>query len=251
MGRFVEDLALLLSVIAGPDWQDPFAVPVASADRQAIEPSGLRIGFYLDDPVATPTAETRAAIRQAATALEAMGNDVSDATPPTCVSEATELFFACAGADGGAKMRADAAAAGGRHHPQFATLLAQGVGQPPPSAESFFATLRRVHAFRAEVRAFVGEYDAVACPVVAGPAPLHGMPPGDVPQEEYFRYEAFNYTHTYSVAGLPAAVVRAGRDPEGLPIGVQIVAGAYQDGVALAVAAALESALTTRPRGSD
>lgn len=246
IGRFVEDLALLLAVTAGPDWEDPFAVPVALADWHTVEPAELRIGVYLEDSVATPTAETRAAILRAADALGAMGNNVSEAGPPSCVAHATELFFACAGADGGAKMRADVAAAGGRHHPQFAALLAQGVGKPPPSAEAFFETLRRVHAFRTELRAFVGKYDAVLCPVVAGPAPLHGTPPGDVPLDEYFRYEAFNYTHTYSVAGLPAAVVPAGRDPHGLPIGVQIVAGAYQEPVALAVAAALERALSPR-----
>ena len=126
MGRFVEDLALLLLVTAGPDWQDPFCVPVAFADWRDIEVAGLRVGFYVDDPVATPTAETGAAVRLAAGALEAMGSNVTEVLAPPCVCEATELFFACAGADGGAKMRADVAAADGRHHPNFGRSWLRG-----------------------------------------------------------------------------------------------------------------------------
>ena len=54
-------------------------------------------------------------------------------------------------------------------------------------------------------------------------------------------YEAFNYTHVYSAAGLPVAVVRVGEE-RGLPVGVQIVAPAFRDDVALAAAGALEQA---------
>jgi amidase len=250
MGRYVEDIALLLSVVAGPDGQDPFAVPVPIIDWRAVEPRRLRAAYYSDDPLTTPTAETRAAVATAAAALEALGNDVVAVTPTRRAAEATELFFACAGADGGARMRADVAAAAGQHHPQFATLLAYGLDETPPTAASFFATLERVHAFRAEMRALMGKYDVILCPAAAGPAPLHGTPPQGVPQEEYFRYEAFNYTHTYSVAGLPSAVVPAGRDPQGLPIGVQIVAAPFRDADALAVAAALQRTIELPPPAS-
>ena len=163
--------------------------------------------------------------------------------PPDGASEATELFFAAAGADGGATMRADVAAASGRHHPQFATLLAWGDGKPPPTAASFFQTLGRIHAFRASVREYIGGFDAIVCPVAAGPAPRHGTPPAGIPPDEYFRYEGFNYTHVYSLAGLPAAVVPVLDDPEGMPIGVQLVAGPFRDHVALAVAGVLEAEL--------
>jgi Asp-tRNA(Asn)/Glu-tRNA(Gln) amidotransferase A subunit family amidase len=90
---------------------------------------------------------------------------------------------------------------------------------------------------RAVVRAFVASYDVVLAPVAVGPAPLHGCTPGsDVPLESY---DVFNLTHTYSVAGLPVAVVPIGEDG-GLPIGVQVVANPFHDRVALSVAAMLE-----------
>ena len=73
---------------------------------------------------------------------------------------------------------------------------------------------------RAAVRAFVASYDVVLAPVAVGAAPLHGCIPGtDEPLESY---DVFNLTHTYSVAGLPVAVVPIGAD-EGLPIGAQII----------------------------
>ncbi|HEY6394015.1 MAG TPA: amidase family protein, partial [Candidatus Binataceae bacterium] len=44
-------------------------------------------------------------------------------------------------------------------------------------------------------------------------------------------------------AGLPAAVVPAGKDRDGLPIGVQIVGRAFGEESVLAIAKAVESAL--------
>ena len=52
-------------------------------------------------------------------------------------------------------------------------------------------------------------------------------------------FDAFNYTHTYSLAGLPVAVVPAGEE-EGMPIGVQMVAGPYRERLALELARELE-----------
>ena len=46
----------------------------------------------------------------------------------------------------------------------------------------------------------------------------------------------------YGLTGWPAVVMRAGSTPEGLPVGVQIVARPWWEDVALAVAQRLESA---------
>jgi len=70
--------------------------------------------------------------------------------------------------------------------------------------------------------------------VVAGPAPAHGFTAG-VPVGE-----VVSYTTPYSLTGWPCAVVRCGSSPEGLPLGVQVVARPWQDHVALAAAAFLE-----------
>ena len=52
-----------------------------------------------------------------------------------------------------------------------------------------------------------------------------------------------SYTTPYSLAGWPCTVVRCGTAPEGLPIGVQVVARSWHDHVALALAGHLEAEL--------
>ena len=81
--------------------------------------------------------------------------------------------------------------------------------------------------------AFMQQYDAVLCPVSATTATRHDDPDGP----------DFTYTLAYNLTGWPGAVVRCGTSPEGLPIGVQIIARPWREDVALAVAHYLETNL--------
>ena len=45
-----------------------------------------------------------------------------------------------------------------------------------------------------------------------------------------------SYTSAYNLTGWPGVVVRGGTSPEGLPIGVQVIARPWREDVALAVA---------------
>lgn len=235
MARYVEDLDLLLRVIAGPDGVDAFVQGVPFGDPAAVDVRSLRVGFYVHDGVWSVSPGTVAAVEGAAAALASLGCAVEEAPPPD-VSEATELFFALMAADGGAQARRDLAPAAGKHVERTSRLL-EDLRPLAVDADGWFALVRRLFAFRARVRAFVGRYDVVLAPVTAGPAPLHGCTPGtDQPLETF---EPFNYTLTYSAAGLPVAVVRVAEE-RGLPLGVQVVAPAFRDDVALAAARALE-----------
>jgi Asp-tRNA(Asn)/Glu-tRNA(Gln) amidotransferase A subunit family amidase len=235
MARYVEDLTLLLPVIAGPDGVDPFVHGVPVRDPAAVDVSGLRVGVYTDDGLWRVSDGVAAGVEAAAAALRQLGCTVEEATPPD-LTGATALFFELMAADGGAKARDDLAPANGRHVEQLGRLL-EDLRPLAQDVPGFFALLTRLFAFRAQVRAFVGRYDVVLAPPAAGPAPLHGCTPGtDEPLESY---DPFNYTHVYSAAGLPVAVVRVGEERD-LPVGVQIVANAFRDDVALAAAGALE-----------
>lgn len=88
-------------------------------------------------------------------------------------------------------------------------------------------------AFRSTLLAFMKDYDAILCPACWSPA----MPHGGVRDIE------FSYTLPYSLTGWPAVVVRAGTSPEGLPIGVQVVARPWREDVALALAQRVETAM--------
>lgn len=238
MGRAVEDLALVLDVIRGPDDVDPLVAAVPLGDFRAVSLAGRRIGFYLADGVSEPTPGTSAAVERAARALADAGAHVEEAVPPS-LTEVPDIAFRMMAADGGARARADLAPAGGRHHPQVDWLL-ESLEPFALTAQDFFELMERWASLRSALRRFVSGYDAVLCPVAAGPAPRHGCRPSD--DEELTSYDEYAYSFAYAIAGLPAASVPCGAE-RGLPVGVQVVARAYRDDVTLAVSAMLESAL--------
>jgi Asp-tRNA(Asn)/Glu-tRNA(Gln) amidotransferase A subunit family amidase len=121
--------------------------------------------------------------------------------------------------------------------------LLEAVDSVRMSAADWFGVQRRVFGLRAAVRALAASVDVLLCPVVAGPAPRHGEPPGGLPVSEYGEYRAFDYVHLVALGGLPAASVPVGHE-DGLPIGVQIAAAPYREDLVLAAAAALEAALS-------
>ena len=86
--------------------------------------------------------------------------------------------------------------------------------------------------FRRALIDFMVNYDVIVTPAANGPATPHGTTEASTP-----------YTLPYSLTGWPCVVVRAGTDPSGLPIGVQIIASPWRDDVALAVAQVIEHAL--------
>jgi Asp-tRNA(Asn)/Glu-tRNA(Gln) amidotransferase A subunit family amidase len=241
IARYVEDIGLVLPVISGPDGVDPYAVPAPLGDFRAVDVRGLKVGLFADDPRLSVSGGTLACLSRAAEALGAAGMVVREVAAPW-EEDPTELFFACVAADGGAQLRADLAAAGGRHHPLMTDLL-DAVVSVRLSAAEWFGVVRRVFALRAAVRALAASVDVLLCPVVAGPAPLHGEPPGGLPVSAYGEFRGFDYVHLVALGGLPSVSVPAGTE-DGLPIGVQVAAAPYREDLVLAAAAALEAAFS-------
>ena len=99
------------------------------------------------------------------------------------------------------------------------------------TSTQFHDVLRRWDAYRGEMARFMADLDVIICPVYPRPAPPHGGTDGD----------AVSYTTPYSLTGAPCVVLPCGASPEGLPIGVQIVARPWHDHVALAAALYLQS----------
>jgi amidase len=235
MARSVSDLALVLGIIAGGDEVDPFVGPAQVGDHRAVDVSALRVAFYPDDGAWPATDETRAAIASAADALRDAGASVVEVEPPV-LADSVDLFFTMMGADGGARARADLAAANGRHVPQMVWLL-ENLREHALSAEQYFDVLATWGAFRSRLQQFIGAHDVVLSPVTPGPAPLHGCRPGD--DLEVDTYLPWANVMAHSIAGVPVAVVPVGRE-RGLPLGVHIAGRAFHDHVALAAAAAIE-----------
>jgi Asp-tRNA(Asn)/Glu-tRNA(Gln) amidotransferase A subunit family amidase len=238
IARFAGDLALVLPLIAGPDGADPYAVPAPLASEPP-DPGALRVGWFVDSPRVAVTPGTEAAVTAAVRSLADAGASVGPVEAPWD-PDPTELFMTAVVADGGAQARADVAAAGGRHHPQFQEFL-DAAAERALSAEQWFAVQRDVFGLRAAMRRLLDGLDVLVCPVAAGPAPRHGTPPAGLPQEEYGRYRAFDFVHLIAIAGLPAASVPMSSE-DGLPVGVQVVGPPFREDLVIGAAAVLESA---------
>jgi len=224
MARYVEDLSLILPIIAGVDWRDPMTVPMPFEHPKQVDLRQLRIAYYTDNGIAPPTSETANIVQAAALALADINAAVTEDRPPHIESSAdfwVELFLA----DGGAGVRKLLQNLGTeKMHPFLEWTKERKVITTP----EYTQLLARWNRLRSDSLAFLENYDAVICPVNATPATHHNEP------------TPFNYTSYYNLLGWPVAVVRCGASPEGLPIGVQVVTRPWREDVALAVAQYLE-----------
>src|SRR5882762_6423 len=84
MARYVSDLALALSVLAGPDGIDSGVVPVPFPKRTP-PLEGLKVAWYTDDGMSKPTAAVVATVKAAAKALAGAGCTVTEERAPSLV----------------------------------------------------------------------------------------------------------------------------------------------------------------------
>jgi amidase len=229
MARFVEDLALILPVIAGPDGQDPAIAPVPLGEPEAVQLSGRRAVFYTDNGILTPTPAIEEAVRAAARALEVDGLIFEERRPPGIEASLDLIGGLMRGWDGGAWARLILGRAG---TVESDSTLDRFLNAPALSPAALIQLIERWDQFRARLLAFFNEYELILSPVNAYPALPHG--------EVMAKYAGCSYTITYNLTGWPGVVVRVGTSPEGLPLGVQLVARPWREDVALAAARRLE-----------
>jgi len=143
LSRFVQDLAPVLDLLAGPDGRDAGVVPMPLPDPKAVDLSALRVAFYTDDGSTPTTPDTAAAVRDAADALAAAGAAVTEARPDGVGSEALDItrrYWAWEELPGGETVR----------------LLADW------------------DRYRTRMLVFMQSFDLIVCPTSPGPANLHG-----------------------------------------------------------------------------
>ena len=148
-------------------------------------------------------------------------NGLDTPTPETVAAiEAAAQALAAAGA-----LVEPASPPGGGHE------LTIDVWRSYGDASDLYDILRRWDGYRSEMLAWFAAHDLILCPVFPDPARRHGdmNRPGE--------RDPTSYTTPYSLTGWPAATVSCGTSPEGLPIGVQLVARPWRDDLALAAAA--------------
>jgi amidase len=218
----VEDLALALEVIAGPDSIDPSVAPVPLDDWKTVQVKDLRIATFTSFEGASCDEATQRAVLDAARALEQAGAVIDEAVPPRIEESLsiTRRYWARTSSSAWTEWQ------GGR----ASTLSADEVER------SIFEWERLQRAFLS----FMRGYDAIVCPA----SPSAALPRGEDENND----GVFVYTLPFSLSGQPAVTIQAGTSDDSLPIGVQIIARTWRDDVALALAGAVEEALGGWPR---
>ena len=238
MARTVADLYLLFSAIAGWDASDPMAAPVPVAPLEP-EPRGpIRVGFFEDDGRTVVTAHTRAAVRAAASAAADAGYLV-DPFRPACLDQARELWdlFFC---EMGLMILKEPLKGAEIELAILKEFLRRGA-RPPLTSLGFMQAWIDRDRTRSELLRQMETHRVLICPVASIPAFRHGEREWTVDGHTVRYLDAMSYTQWFNALGNPAAVVRAGTSPEGLPIGVQIVGRPFEEELVLSVAAAIEA----------
>ena len=232
LARRVDDLALILPLIAGPDGEDPHVSPVPLGRPDDVEVGGLRVVAFTDNGIRSPTPETVAAVNAAAAAVGATGPAIEWRVPPG-LDEAWEAWDALIRSDGYGWLRRLITAAG---TPGLGSYETRGWIDPKPAVpgDTLSALVETADRARSGLLRWFADADLIVCPAMPQPAIRHG--------ESNAAWFGDTYSDVHNLTGWPAVVVRGGTSTDGLPIGVQLVAQPWREDVALAAARVVEAA---------
>lgn len=242
MARTVQDVALMLSVIAGPDPRAPISITEPGhLFRRSLERNfaGVRIAWSRDlgglpiDPRVTAVLEKQRGV------FSSLGCNVEEATPDLRdADEAFRVWRAWLFELGFGEMLRT-------HRAQMKDTVVWNIeeGTKLTGPQIGQAERKRTELYQ-RVRQFMEQYEFLILPVSQ-------VPPFDVKQRYVTEINGIKL-NTYldwmrscyyiTVTGLPAISVPCGFTPEGLPVGVQIVGRYHDDWGVLQLAQAFEQA---------
>ncbi|MES1924772.1 amidase [Salinisphaera sp. T31B1] len=256
LARSADDLALALEVLAGPDtiestlWQThlPAPKPVTLAD--------FRIAYCFEHAFCPLADATRTRLEEALESARRAGANVTRLNDlPGGFEAGYDIYDRLLNGMVGAaipdklyaKARRGAALLGllGRTKP--GTL--GGFGQRATASHRDWADANEQrHRLRDEWQALFADYDVVLLPGVCVPAIPHDHGGNVLSRKIDIDGDSHGYTHLFrwiapaTVAGLPATSAPVGLSDDGLPVGLQIVAGYGQDLTTIAFARHLAAA---------
>jgi Asp-tRNA(Asn)/Glu-tRNA(Gln) amidotransferase A subunit family amidase len=235
MARTIDDLSVLLGVTAGPDRGDPNGHPVPLSPP----PGDAAVGWFEDDGLVPVTPATRAAVRQAARWLESAGWRVEPFRPDV-LEEARELWWEIFGRASRLLLEPLVSGREADVHPNLVEFLDWTRREPPVTALRLLEVEIRRDVLKARLAEQMAEYPVLLCPVAPIPAFRHGERQWLVDGRDVHYLEAWRYTAWFNLLQNPAVSVPVLQDPEGLPIGVQVVARPWEELLALAAARVIE-----------
>jgi amidase len=241
LARTMGDVQLLFRTLAGQDPGDPVSPPVALRTPSLDELRACKVGYFEDDGLVPVTDETRSAVRAAAQALRETGFRV-EPFRPRALEQLRKIWWTFFVQCGAMFYEPEIRGRRDRLSPIFAEFLSIAEAAGPLTATELLNAWAELDLLRSRVLAEMKEFPVLLCPVASIPAFRHDERTWSVEGQSVSYLDAVRYTQWFNALAAPAAVVPVGKSPEGLPIGVQVVARPFQDETALAVAACVDAA---------
>ena len=240
LGRTAEDVGLILDAVAGPSPLVPFSQPTAGRSFAAAAAAGIRPGLrlaYSPDLIGIGVDEdVERACRAAAFELRQMGARVEEVEID--LSDGRDAFLTLRGLWFVNQMHVRA-----EHLEQFGPNVA---GNIRSGLKTTMADIAAAEYTRGRIREIVldllSRYDHIVTPAMAiSPFPVEQNYPETVAGRAMKTYvDWIAPTFVLSLTGLPVGVAPCGLDPEGLPVGLQIVGGPFGEEAVLALAGAVQ-----------
>ncbi|MGH3877863.1 MAG: amidase family protein [Actinophytocola sp.] len=234
LGRRVADAASMLDVLAEED--HPGGLYRDSVDA---DPGRLRIALSWYTPLGKPPieAQRKQAVREMADRLRALGHEVVEADPPLGPRPSPQFFVRY--------LRGVADDVAALPHPEWLeprTRRIAAMGRRIP--DRVLARARAAESgLDSRLRGFFADHDVILQPGWTGRQPKIGRYHGSGASATLAGVSlGIPYFPTWNVVGYPVAAVPAGRDSEGLPMGVQLVGPSFGEHRLLSLAGQLERA---------
>lgn len=234
LARSVEDCALMLDAIAGPDPRDPTTAdsePPEFTSELGRDVSSLTVGVPTSVFFEGADPETEALVRTAAGVFEDLGAAVVDVEVPETQRVAGTSYIAIQLSE---PLAAHEFYLRRRPHDyQNQTLALFGLGEPW-TAQHYLRAQRIRTINIAEWVGLFGSIDAVLTPTTPRPAPTKEE------AEATGVFDLVNYTSFFDLNGCPSISVPAGFTTEGLPVGLMLSARPFDEARLLGLAHAYQ-----------
>lgn len=239
LSRTVRDAALLLGVVSGFDARDPASVSAPVPDYLAAcetPVEGLRVAWSPTLGYAKPLPEVLEVTEKAVHTLEKLGCSVD--LVDEVMDDPVDLWSAEFYAGAGTRLKDALRTSRELLDPAVAEILDDALSA---TLEDYYTKVFARYELREKMRRFFEDYDLLVTPTLPVASLEAGVNvPPELPERNIVSW--VYYTYPFNLTGNPAASIPCGFTGEGLPVGLQMVAGTNRETDLLRASAAFEEA---------